>query len=106
MTLREQRNHYNIKLLSGYGISIKQNNNQIVLQHKPDPFLESEKEEWFVTKLPYEKIVISGKGYISTEAISLIMSIFDNVFCMIYDLKRLFLNTLNLSYNLPVSQKS
>ena len=33
---------------------------------------KSEKEEWFVTKIPYEKIVISGKGYVSTEAIKLL----------------------------------
>ncbi|MDX1373166.1 MAG: CRISPR-associated endonuclease Cas1, partial [Nitrososphaeraceae archaeon] len=31
-----------------------------------------QKEEWFITKLPYEKIVVSGKGYLSTEAISLL----------------------------------
>jgi hypothetical protein len=24
---------------------------------------KSEKEEWFVTQIPYEKIVISGRGY-------------------------------------------
>jgi len=33
---------------------------------------KSEKEEWFVTQIPYEKIVISGKGYVSTEAIKLL----------------------------------
>ncbi len=32
----------------------------------------SEMEEWFVTQIPYEKIVISGKGYVSTEAIKLL----------------------------------
>jgi len=29
-------------------------------------------EEWFVSKIPYEKIVIYGKGYVSTEAIPLL----------------------------------
>ncbi|MCH7649107.1 MAG: CRISPR-associated endonuclease Cas1, partial [Thaumarchaeota archaeon] len=33
---------------------------------------ESEQEEWFVNRMPYEKIVISGKGYISTEAMSVL----------------------------------
>jgi CRISPR-associated protein Cas1 len=33
---------------------------------------KSETEEWFITNLPYEKIVISGKGYISTDALSLL----------------------------------
>ena len=31
-----------------------------------------EQEEWFATQIPYERIVISGKGYISTEAIKLL----------------------------------
>lgn len=69
MTLLNRKNHYNVKLLSGYGISIKQNNNQIILQHKPDPFSESEKEEWFVNNVPYEKLVISGNGYITFDAL-------------------------------------
>ena len=58
MTLKGQKNHYNVKLLSGYGISIKQNNNQIILQHKPDPFSKPEKEEWFATNMPYEKLSV------------------------------------------------
>lgn len=33
---------------------------------------KSDKEEWFVTKIPYEKIAISGKGYVSTEAIKML----------------------------------
>ena len=40
MTLKGKQNHYNVKYLSGYGISIKQKDNQIILQHKPDPFSE------------------------------------------------------------------
>ncbi|MGQ0606765.1 MAG: CRISPR-associated endonuclease Cas1, partial [Candidatus Nitrosotenuis sp.] len=31
-----------------------------------------DQEEWFITNLPYEKLVLSGKGYISTEALSLL----------------------------------
>lgn len=38
-----------------------------------DPFTgEQETEEWFVTQIPYGRIVISGKGYLSTEAIKLL----------------------------------
>ena len=69
MTLKGKQNHYNIKFLSGYGISIKQKDNQIILNHKPDPFSESEQQEWFVTNLPYEKIVVSGNGYITFDAL-------------------------------------
>lgn len=69
MTLKNYKNHYNVKLLSGYGISIKQESNQIILNHKPDPFSEQDKEEWFVTNMPYEKIIISGNGYITFDAL-------------------------------------
>jgi len=30
---------------------------------------EQKSEEWFVNRMPYEKIIISGKGYISIEAL-------------------------------------
>jgi CRISPR-associated protein Cas1 len=33
---------------------------------------KTETKEWFVTQIPYERIVISGKGYLSTDAISLL----------------------------------
>ena len=69
MTLKNRRNHYNVKLLSGYGISIKQKDNHIILNHRPDPFSESKEEEWFVTNLPYEKLVVSGNGYITFDAL-------------------------------------
>jgi len=73
MTLKGHKSHYNIKLLRGYGVSINIKNNKIILKNgSHDITGESEKEEWFVTKIPYEKIVISGKGYVSTEAISLL----------------------------------
>lgn len=73
MTLRGNRNHYNVKLLSGYGLSVKLKNNHLVLTDGYNPFTdEQQKEEWFITQIPYEKIVISGKGYLSTEAISLL----------------------------------
>lgn len=73
MTLKGKKNHYNIKLLRGYGVSISLKNNRVILKDGIDIFTnKSEKEEWFVTQIPYEKIVISGKGYVSTEAIKLL----------------------------------
>ncbi len=73
MTEKGQRNHYNVKLLRGYGISINVKDNHLILKNGQNDITGiSEKEEWFVSKIPYEKIVISGKGYVSTEAISLL----------------------------------
>lgn len=73
LTLKHHKNHYNVKLLSGYGLSVKLKNNHLVLTDGYNPFTdEQQKEEWFITQIPYEKIVISGKGYLSTEAISLL----------------------------------
>jgi CRISPR-associated protein Cas1 len=65
MTQKNQRNHYNVKLLRGYGVSISLKNNHLVLKNGQNDITGiSEKEEWFVSKIPYEKIVISGKGMI------------------------------------------
>ena len=72
MTLKGKQNHYNIKILKGYGFSIKVKDSKIILKNCSDPFKEPEVEEWFVKNMPYEKIVMSGKGYISTEALSLL----------------------------------
>ena len=73
MTLRGKKNHYNVKLLRGFGCSISLRANRIRLKDGADPFSGlAEKEEWFVTQIPYEKIVISGKGYVSTDAIQLL----------------------------------
>ena len=73
MTLKDKRNHYNVKLLRGYGVSINLKDNKIILKNGQNDITgRSEKEEWFVTQIPYEKIVISGKGYVSTEAIKLL----------------------------------
>jgi len=71
--LTPKRNHYNVKLLRGYGVSISLKNSKIILKNgSHDITGKSEKEEWFVNQMPYEKIVISGKGYISTEAMSVL----------------------------------
>ncbi len=73
MTEKGQRNHYNVKLLRGYGVSINLKENKLILKNGQNDITGiSDKEEWFVSKIPYEKIVISGKGYVSTEAISLL----------------------------------
>src|SRR5437016_6697867 len=73
LTLKGQKNHYNIKLLRGYGVSINLKNNKVVLKGGSDVFTgQFEQEEWFATQIPYERIVISGKGYVSTEAIKLL----------------------------------
>ena len=74
MTTKGQKNHYNVKFLKGYGHSISVKNSKIILKDCHDPFSEPEKEEWFVKNMPYEKIVLSGKGYISTEAMSVLSS--------------------------------
>ena len=72
MTLKGKQNHYNVKFLKGYGISVNVKDNKIVLKNAYDPFKEPESEEWFIKNMPYEKIVLSGKGYISTEALGLL----------------------------------
>ncbi|MGY5149561.1 MAG: CRISPR-associated endonuclease Cas1 [Candidatus Nitrosopumilus sp. bin_68KS] len=72
MTLRGRKNHYNIKFLKGYGFSVKLHNKKIQLKNNYDPFSEPQTEEYFIHKLPYEKIVLQGNGYISTEALKLL----------------------------------
>jgi len=68
MTLKGHKNHYNIKLLRGYGVSINLKDHRVILKDGMNDITgKSEKEEWFVTQIPYEKIVISGKGYVSTK---------------------------------------
>ena len=67
MTLKGKQNHYNVKFLSGYGLSVSLKDNKIVLKNGTYPYSDTqEQEEWFITQLPYEKIVISGHGYVST----------------------------------------
>ena len=72
MTLIGQKNHYNVKFLKGYGFSISVKDSMIILKNNYDPFSESQIESWYVKNMPYEKIVLQGKGYISTEALSLL----------------------------------
>src|SRR5919198_3082375 len=73
MTLKGKKNHYNVKLLKGYGASISLKNNKVCLKGGRDIFTgQQEIEDWFVTQIPYERIVIAGKGYVSTDAIQLL----------------------------------
>jgi CRISPR-associated protein Cas1 len=54
MTLKGQKNHYDVKLLRGYGISINLKNNNILLKGGSDIFTgRYDLEEWFVTQIPY-----------------------------------------------------
>jgi len=72
MTQKNQINHYNVKLLKGYGFSITVKDKRLVFKNSYDSFKKPEVEKWFITNLPYGKIVLSGKGYISTEALGLL----------------------------------
>ena len=73
MTLKGKKNHYNVKLLRGYRCGVRMKGNKVVLKNGADPFTSNqETDEWFITQIPYERIVIAGKGYVSTEAISLL----------------------------------
>jgi CRISPR-associated protein Cas1 len=72
MTLKRKQNHYNVKFLKGYGHSISVKDSKIILKDNHDPFSEPIIESWYVKNMPYEKIVLQGKGYISTEALSLL----------------------------------
>ncbi len=72
MTLKGHTNHYNVKFLKGYGHSISVKDSRIILKDNHDPFSEPQIESWHVKNIPYEKIILQGKGYISTEALSLL----------------------------------
>ena len=59
MTLKSKRNHYNVKLLRGYGVSISLKNSKIILKNgSHDITGEQEQEEWFVNQMPYKRIVL------------------------------------------------
>lgn len=67
-----KKNYYNVKFLKSYGFSIHVKDSKIILTNNYDSFSKSEIESWYINKMPYEKIVCSGKGYISTEALGLL----------------------------------
>ena len=72
MTLKGHSNHYNVKFLKDYGHSISVKDSKIILKDNHDPLPEPIIESWYVKNMPYEKTVLQGKGYISTEALSLL----------------------------------
>ena len=72
MTLKGHKAHFNIKFLKGYGFSINVKNSKIILKNHYDQFSEPEIESWSVKDMPYDRIVLQGKGYISTESLSLL----------------------------------
>ena len=57
MTQKGQSNNFNVNFLKGYGFSIKVKDNKLVFKNSYDPFNEPEVEEWFITNLPYEKMI-------------------------------------------------
>ncbi|MCV0430337.1 CRISPR-associated endonuclease Cas1 [Nitrosopumilus sp.] len=79
MPLTGQKNHYNIKFLKGYGHSISVKDSKIILKDNHDPFSEPQIESWYPNRMPYEKIVLSGNGYVSTEALAILSKNNQNV---------------------------
>jgi CRISP-associated protein Cas1 len=67
-----KQQHFHVKFLKGYGFSISVKNSKIILKNCYDPFSQPEIEEWFVKDMPYQRIILQGKGYISTESLSLL----------------------------------
>ncbi len=67
-----KRQHFHVKFLKGYGFSISVKDSKLILKNCYDPFSKPEIEEWFVKDMPYDRIVLQGKGYISTESLSLL----------------------------------
>lgn len=52
MTVAGQKNHYNVKLLKGYGVSINLKDKRICLKGGQDPFTgEQDAEEWFIIQI-------------------------------------------------------
>jgi len=48
LTIKEKRNHYNVKLLRGYRVSISLKNSKIIPKNGSyDVTGKQEKEEWF-----------------------------------------------------------
>lgn len=45
MTVAGQKNHYNVKLLKGYGVSINLKDNRICLKPGADPFTGEQESE-------------------------------------------------------------
>ena len=74
MTLKGKNNHYDIKVLSGYGCGVSVSNQKLILKNGIDVFTKKQEIESFIPQTtPYSRIVICGKsGYLSTKAIQLL----------------------------------
>jgi hypothetical protein len=55
LTLKVQRNHYNVKFLKGYGHSISVKDSKIILKDNHDPFSQPTTEECFSNFLSIRK---------------------------------------------------
>ncbi|HEY5734938.1 MAG TPA: CRISPR-associated endonuclease Cas1, partial [Nitrosopumilus sp.] len=61
---------HRVKLMRGYGLGITTKDNQIILKNGKHIYeKDHEIESHFPSKFPYERIVISGNGILSTTAI-------------------------------------
>ena len=99
MTLKGKQNHYNVKFLKGYGHSISVKDSKIILKDCHDLFTPPKIESWHIKNMPYEKIVLQGKDYISTEASSLLSENNRNVILLdIHGKPITFLNLVRESF--------
>ena len=67
-----RKQHFHVKFLKGYGHSISVKNSKIILKDCHDPFSGPSTEEWFVKNMPYQRIILQGKGYVSTESLAIL----------------------------------
>jgi len=66
------KKHSSVTFLKGYGHSISVKDSKIILKDCHDPFSPPKIEKWFVKHMPYDRIILQGKGYISTEGLSIL----------------------------------
>ena len=87
-------NHHKVKLLRGFGLSITIKDHKIILENGRH-FYESvsDVESYFPSQFPYERIIISGKGNLSTEAIKTLGS--KNVSILLTDTYGNILGSIN-----------
>ncbi|MCV0410702.1 hypothetical protein [Nitrosopumilus sp.] len=65
MTLRGKNNHYDIKVLSGYGCGVSISGQKLILKNGIDVFTKKQETEKFIpVTVPYSRIVICGNDEI------------------------------------------
>ena len=72
MTLKGKQNHYSVKFHKVCGHSISVKDSIIILKNCTDLFSPPEIESWHTSRMPYEKIVLSGRGSVPTEALDIL----------------------------------